>query len=148
MLDKFEVEKLNESKIAIYPTQIKAYIDDSFDFRDSPNQTIGVWDYEKIKFDSTTSVAMALKYWWNRETNEEEQIQLALKYHQNRDNNLNRGAMYYHLYNLDYQSTKTHFNLGLDFLVTSPTFKTIEIPKDLDTKNLFRVIVKLRLDND
>ncbi len=85
---------------------------------------------------------MALKYWWNKEANEKEQIQLALKYHQNRDNNLNRGAMYYHLYNLDYQNTQSYFNLGLDFIVTSKGFKNIMIPNNLDTKNLFRIIVK------
>lgn len=142
VLDKFEVEKMSDSTIAIYPTQIKAYVDDSFDFMDKPNQTVGVWDYEKIKFDSATSVAMVLKYWWNREANEEEQIQLALKYRQNRDNNLNRGVMYYHLYNLDYQNTQIYFNLGCDFLVTNPTFKTIKVLNSLNIKKLFRVIVK------
>ena len=142
VLDSFEVERINEKEIAIYPTQIKAYIDDSFDFRDNPNQTVGVWNYENIEFDSATSAAMALKYWWNKEANEKEQIQLALKYHQNRDNNLSCGAMYYHLYNLDYQNTQSYFNLGLDFIVTSKGFKNIMIPNNLDTKNLFRIIVK------
>lgn len=142
VLDSFEVERINEKEIAIYPTQIKAYIDDSFDFRDNPNQTVGVWNYENIEFDSATSAAMALKYWWNKEANKKEQIQLALKYQQNRANNLNRGAMYYHLYNLDYQQTQKYFNLGLDFLVTSPTFKNIKIPNNLDTRKLFGIIVK------
>ncbi|WP_077247108.1 DUF6402 family protein [Helicobacter pullorum] len=141
-LDSFEVERINEKEIAIYSTQIKAYIDDSFDFRDNPNQTVGVWNYENIEFDSATSAAMALKYWWNKEANKKEQIQLALKYQQNRANNLNRGAMYYHLYNLDYQQTQKYFNLGLDFLVTSPTFKNIKIPNNLDTRKLFGIIVK------
>ncbi len=85
---------------------------------------------------------MALKYWWNREANEEERVKLALKYQQNRHNNLNRGARYYHLYNLDYQNTQSHFNLGLDFIITSPIFKNIKIPNNLDTKNLLRIIVK------
>ena len=142
VLDSFEVERINEKEIAIYSTQIKAYIDDSFDFRDNPNQTVGVWNYENIEFDSATSAAMALKYWWNKEANKKEQIQLALKYQQNRANNLNRGAMYYHLYNLDYQQTQKYFNLGLDFLVTSPTFKNIKIPNNLDTRKLFGIIVK------
>lgn len=142
VLDSFEVERINEKEIAIYPTQIKAYIDDSFDFRDNPNQTVGVWNYENIEFDSATSAAMALKYWWNKEANKKEQIQLALKYQQNRANNLNRGAMYYHLYNLDYQQTQKYFNLGLDFLVTSSTFKNIKIPNNLDTRKLFGIIVK------
>ncbi|HEB7545738.1 hypothetical protein [Campylobacter coli] len=42
VLDTFKIEKTHEDKITIYPIQIKAYVDDSFDFRDSPNQTIGV----------------------------------------------------------------------------------------------------------
>ena len=50
--------------------------------------------------------------------------------------------MYYHLYNLDYQNTQSYFNLGLDFIVTSKGFKNIMIPNNLDTKNLFRIIVK------
>lgn len=142
VLDTFKIEKTHEDKITIYPTQIKAYVDDSFDFRDSPNQTIEVWNYENIEFDSATSAAMVLKYWWNREANEEERVKLALKYQQNRHNNLNRGARYYHLYNLDYQNTQSHFNLGLDFIITSPIFKNIKIPNNLDTKNLLRIIVK------
>lgn len=46
--------------------------------------------------------------------------------------------------NLDYQNTQKYFNLGLDFLVTSPTFKNITIPKDLKFKNLFKIIVSLQ----
>lgn len=44
--------------------------------------------------------------------------------------------------NLDYQNTQKNFNLGLDFLVTSPTFKNIKIPNNLDTRKLFGIIVK------
>lgn len=46
--------------------------------------------------------------------------------------------------NHDYQNTQKYCNLGLDFLVTSPTFKNIKIPKDLKFKNLFRIIVSLQ----
>ncbi|PZT47587.1 hypothetical protein B6S12_08425 [Helicobacter valdiviensis] len=133
VLDSFEAIKMNEKEIAIYPTQIKAYVDDSFDFRDSPNQTVGVWDYEKIVFDCITSVAMVLKYFYNKDiikiTEDEEKI-LALKYRNNRANNLNRGAMYYHLYNQDYQNTQTFFYLGCDFIATSKSFKDILVLQD------------------
>ena len=44
--------------------------------------------------------------------------------------------------NHDYQNTQKYCNLGLDFLVTSPTFKNIKIPNNLDTRKLFRIIVK------
>lgn len=48
------------------------------------------------------------------------------------------------MFNHDYQNTQKYFNLGCDFLVTSPTFKNIKIPKDLKFKNLFRIIVSLQ----
>ncbi|BAM32680.1 hypothetical protein [Helicobacter fennelliae] len=44
--------------------------------------------------------------------------------------------------NLNYQNTQKYFNLGLDFIVTSKSFKNIKLPNNLDTRNLFRVIVK------
>lgn len=46
------------------------------------------------------------------------------------------------MFNHDYQNTQKYFNLGLDFLVTSPTFKNIKIPNNLDTRKLFGIIVK------
>ena len=145
VLDKFEVEKINDDEVSIFSTQIKAYVDDSFDFNDSPNQTVGVWDYKKIGFDSATSVAMALKYFWNKDiakiTKDEEKI-LALKYHNNRIKNLNRGAMYYHLYNQDYQNTQTFFYLGCDFVVTSKSFKDILVPQDANSKRIFKITIK------
>ncbi|WP_170252240.1 hypothetical protein [Helicobacter pullorum] len=45
--------------------------------------------------------------------------------------------------NHDYQNTQKYCNLGLDFLVTSPTFKNIKIPKDLKFKNLFKIVITL-----
>lgn len=45
--------------------------------------------------------------------------------------------------NLDYQNTQKYFNLGLDFLVMSLTFKNIKIPKDVKFKNLFTIIITL-----
>ena len=50
----------------------------------------------------------------------------------------------YSIYNHDYQQTQKNFNLGLDFLVTSPAFKNITIPNTLDTKILFKVLVELK----
>ncbi len=45
--------------------------------------------------------------------------------------------------NHDYQQTQKNFNLGCDFLVTSKGFKDIAILKDLDTKSVFKIIVRL-----
>jgi len=43
-----------------------------------------------------------------------------------------------------HQQTQKHFNLGLDFYVFSKTFKDIKISKDLNTKNLFKIIVDIK----
>lgn len=40
--------------------------------------------------------------------------------------------------NHDYQQTQKHFNLGCDFIITSPIFKNIKIPNNL----VLRIIVK------
>lgn len=50
VLDTFEIKKMNENEIAIYPRQIKAYVDDSFDFGDKPMQFVGAWNYAKMEF--------------------------------------------------------------------------------------------------
>ncbi len=48
---------------------------------------------------------------------------------------------YYFIYSKYYQQTQKYFNLGLDFLVTSPTFKNITIPNTLDIRKLFGIRV-------
>lgn len=121
VLDKFEVEKLNESKIAIYPTQIKAYIDDSFDFRDQPMQFVGAWDYENVEFKAFYS---GVKNFID-DKNATKEI----------DNNIMR--------NLDYQNTQKNFNLGLDFIVTSQSFKNLKIPNDYLSKRFYTRYFKL-----
>lgn len=150
VLDKFEVEKLNESKIAIYPTQIKAYIDDSFDFRDQDHtfnddgsiaelgQPVGAWDYNEMRFDRDVS-EYQLRHYLAQQKNilsnviglQKEEIETK------KQNNT------YPIYNHDYQQTQKNFNLGCDFLVTSKGFKDIAILKDLDTKSVFKTIVRL-----
>ncbi|WP_455949370.1 DUF6402 family protein [Helicobacter pullorum] len=121
VLDSFEVERINEKEIAIYPIQIKAYIDDSFDFRDQPMQFVGAWDYENVEFKAFYS---GVKNFID-DKNATKEI----------DNNIMR--------NHDYQQTQKSFNLGLDFIVTSPNFKSIEIPKTEEMKYIFRVVVQI-----
>ncbi|WP_337201893.1 DUF6402 family protein [Campylobacter sp. W0014] len=106
VLDSFEAIKMNEKEIAIYPTQIKAYVDDSFDFRNSPNQTIGAWDYEKVGFDLYNSI---MQY---RNT------KFHFKY-------TSPKSFLFPLYNSDFLKTKQYFNLGLDFFLYSSTFLDI-----------------------
>ncbi|OCR07021.1 hypothetical protein A7X13_09140 [Helicobacter pullorum] len=112
---------MNEKEIAIYPIQIKAYIDDSFDFRDQPMQFVGAWDYENVEFKAFYS---GVKNFID-DKNATKEI----------DNNIMR--------NHDYQQTQKSFNLGLDFIVTSPNFKSIEIPKTEEMKYIFRVVVQI-----
>lgn len=45
--------------------------------------------------------------------------------------------------NLDYQNTQRYFNLGLDFLVMSLTFKNIVVPQNFDYKKLFKMTIRL-----
>lgn len=163
VLDSFEVERINEKEIAIYPTQIKAYIDDSFDFRDQDHtfnddgsikelgQPVGAWDYNEMKFDVAVSLSQMSKYTEKDDISTLAAIGATMatwskwksainiqKYEDYKSNNI------YPIYNHDYQQTQKSFNLGLDFLVTSPTFKNITIPKDLKFKNLFKIIVSLQ----
>ena len=136
VLDSFEVERINEKEIAIYPTQIKAYIDDSFDFRDQPMQFVGAWDYEKISFLTKTSEYQRIIY--------DNAVDIVNKLpFVERDKNTSKDFKEVIMRNQDYQNTQKYFNLGCDFLVTSPTFKNIKIPKDVKFKNLFTIIITL-----
>lgn len=158
VLDSFEVERINDKEIAIYPTQIKAYVDDSFDFRDQDHtfnddgsiaelgQPVGAWNYKEMRFDRDVSESQMNKYAEKSGTFSATNVGAAIflksaisidKYENYKRQNI------YPIYNHDYQQTQKNFNLGLDFLVTSPTFKDIKIPKDLDTKSVFKIIVRL-----
>ena len=159
VLDSFEVERINEKEIAIYPTQIKAYIDDSFDFRDQDHifnddgsikelgQPVGAWDYNEMKFDKDVSESQMNKYAEKSgiisATNAGAALFLKSAINIEKYENYKRQNIY-PIYNHDYQQTQKNFNLGLDFLVTSPTFKNITIPNTLDIKNLFKVLVELK----
>ena len=107
VLDSFEVERINEKEIAIYPTQIKAYIDDSFDFRDQPMQFVGAWDYENVEFDLFYSV---------------------IQYRQSRifgGKSSSPAPFLFFLYNSDFKKSQDCFNLGLDFFLYSSAFLDI-----------------------
>lgn len=45
--------------------------------------------------------------------------------------------------NYNQQNTQTYFNLGLDFLVISSTFKDIAVPQNFNHKKLFKITIKL-----
>lgn len=51
------------------------------------------------------------------------------------DNNIMR--------NLDYQNTQKNFNLGLDFIVTSQSFKNLKTPNDYLSKRFYTRYFKL-----
>lgn len=160
VLDTFEVEKLNENEIAIYPRQIKAYVDDSFDFRDQDHsfnqdgsikelgQPVGAWDYNEVRFDITTSLSQMSKYTEKEDISTFTAIGAMVatwckgttpinieEYKNYKKQNI------YPNYNHEYQQTQKYFNLGCDFLVTNPTFKNIEIPNNLDIEHLFKIII-------
>lgn len=155
VLDSFEVERISEKEIAIYPTQIKAYIDDSFDFRDQDHifnddgsikelgQPVGAWDYNETKFNVAVSLSQISKY------TEKDSVSLAAvgatmaawselesainieKYENYKRQNI------YPIYNHDYQQTQKNFNLGLDFIVTSKSFRNLKTPNDYLSKRFY-----------
>ena len=136
VLDKFEVEKLNESEIAIYPTQIKAYVDDSFDFVDSPMQFVGAWNYDKMEFMVEESILQGyVKDDIVYIVNKLPLVEVDKNISKDSDNNIMR--------NQDYQNTQFFFNLGLDFIVTSKSFKNLKIPNDYLSKRVYTRYFKL-----
>lgn len=158
VLDSFEVERINEKEIAIYPTQIKAYIDDSFDFRDQDHtfnddgsirelgQPVGAWDYNEMKFDKDVSESQMNKYAEKSGIISATNAGAALflksainieKYEDYKSSNM------YPIYNHDYQQTQKNFNLGLDFIVTSKSFRNLKIPNDYLSKRFYTRYFKL-----
>lgn len=158
VLDSFEVERINEKEIAIYPTQIKAYIDDSFDFRDQDHtfnddgsirelgQPVGAWDYNEMKFDKDVSESQMNKYAEKSGIISATNAGAALflksainieKYEDYKSSNM------YPIYNHDYQQTQKNFNLGLDFIVTSKNFRNLKIPNDYLSKRFYTRYFKL-----
>ncbi|PZT47582.1 hypothetical protein B6S12_08440 [Helicobacter valdiviensis] len=129
VLDSFEAIKMNEKEIAIYPTQIKAYVDDSFDFRDQNHifnedgsikelgQPVGAWDYNEVKFDRDVSESQLWHYFALQKDFIPDII--GLEYDEIPANKQNK---IYPNYNHEYQLTQKHFNLGLDFFLYSSTF--------------------------
>ena len=111
----FKITQGKDNVIDIQITEIKAYIFDGFDFIGTPEQFVGAWDYEKMEFivkDSSFALIRekAHKYILS--------IDITDNIKQTNKNTL---------FNQDYQNTQTHFNLGLDFRIVTPTFKSIEV---------------------
>lgn len=102
-------------------TEIKAYIFDGFDFIGIPEQCVGAWNYESVGFKAFYS---GVKNFID-DKNATKEI----------DNNIMR--------NLDYQNTQKNFNLGLDFIVTSQSFKNLKTPNDYLSKRFYTRYFKL-----
>ncbi|MBR2112641.1 MAG: hypothetical protein IJ950_06945 [Helicobacter sp.] len=102
-------------------TEIKAYIFDGFDFIGTPGQCVGAWNYESVGFKAFYS---GVKNFID-DKNATKEI----------DNNIMR--------NLDYQNTQKNFNLGLDFIVTSQSFKNLKTPNDYLSKRFYTRYFKL-----
>ncbi|EFR47734.1 hypothetical protein HCCG_02283 [Helicobacter cinaedi CCUG 18818 = ATCC BAA-847] len=161
VLDTFEIKKMNENEIAIYPRQIKAYVDDSFDFRDQNHifndngsikelgQPVGAWDYKEVRFDRDVSEQQMNKYAEKSGTFSANNVG-AFFFLSLRTNTAITKKEYldykqiniYPIYNQDYQQTQTYFHIGCDFLVTSKTFKDIVVPQDANLKRIFKIIIK------
>ena len=155
VLDKFEVEKISENKITIYPIQIKAYIDDSFDFSDQDHtfddngniaefgQPVGAWNYNELKFDEYVSESQMSRYIKTTKGSFSQENVVALfflksaitidNYSQKRMENI------YPIYNHDYQNTQKYFNLGLNYILASKDFKNIKVPNEY--KDFFKITI-------
>lgn len=151
---------MNEKEIAIYPTQIKAYIDDSFDFRDQDHifndndsikelgQPVGAWDYNEMKFAKDVSESQMNKYAEKNGTFSATNVgatmafgsKLNFSITQEKYENYKRQNIY-PIYNHDYQQTQKNFNLGLDFLVVSKNFKNIKVPQDSRFRSAFEIVI-------
>ena len=136
VLDKFEVEKINDDEVSIFSTQIKAYVDDSFDFVDSPMQFVGAWNYDKMEFMVEESILQGyVKDDIVYIANKLPLVEVDKNISKDSDNNIMR--------NQDYQNTQFFFNLGLDFIVTSKSFKNLKIPNDYLSKRVYTRYFKL-----
>ena len=100
-------------------------------------QFVGAWNYETMEFIVRSSIWQG--YIEDKFVSKANELPFVKK-----DKNTSKDSKKMIMRNLDYQNTQNYFNLGCDFIVTSKTFKDIEIPRDLDTKNLFRLIMKIR----
>ena len=49
----------------------------------------------------------------------------------------------YKMFNQDYQNTQKYFKIGLDFIVTSKSFKNLKIPNDYLSKRFYTRYFKL-----
>ena len=93
--------------------QIKTYIDDSFDFGDSPMQFVGAWNYDKMECKMAKSFREVL-----REQSGTTSIVIIENIKQLNENRI---------FNQNYQNTQKYFNLGCDFRILTSTFKDIKV---------------------
>ena len=131
--------KTLEQEISIYPTQIKAYIYDSFDFSDQPYQPVGMWDYNEVRFNQYRSMEHLLSY--NKPVvpitsvflNAPQTLNDIPRYKQSMhyvtETTIKQSAQQdkYYIINQNYQDYQTHFKFGLDYRIFSKSAKSIEI---------------------
>ncbi|RDU64190.1 hypothetical protein CQA44_04505 [Helicobacter sp. MIT 14-3879] len=110
---------MNDKEIATYPTQIKAYVDDGFDFiiekPEDANQFVGVWNYETMEFimdKSSFALAREIAHKYISLVDTTDNIKQP-----------NENTMF----NQDYNNTQNYFNLGCDFRILTSSFKDIEV---------------------
>ena len=56
IVESFKANMIHRDKVGINVLNMKSYIYDAFDFNDSPEQSVGVWDYFNMNFDILNSV--------------------------------------------------------------------------------------------
>lgn len=109
----FKITQGKNNEINIQILEIKAYIFDGFDFIGTPEQFVGIWDYEKMEFIVGNSVWISLK----KITNLDKIVSTNSIKQPNKNT----------IYNQDYQDAQMHFNLGCNFRILTPSFKNIKV---------------------
>ena len=109
----FKIIQGKKSKVDIQILEIKAYIFDGFDFIGTPEQFVGVWDYEKMEFKIAKSSRKVL-----REQSGTTSIVAIENIKQSNE---------YKMFNQNYQNTQKYFNLGCNFRILTSAFKDIEV---------------------
>ncbi|EEQ62573.1 hypothetical protein HPMG_00030 [Helicobacter pullorum MIT 98-5489] len=109
----FKITQGKDNAIDIQITEIKAYIFDGFDFIGTSGQFVGAWNYEKMEF----KVFNSTRKMFREVTGSTKVISIG------NVKEANENIMF----NQDYQNTQKYFNLGLDFRIVTPTFKSIKV---------------------
>ena len=108
---EFRIQPTISPKVAVHVINMKSYIYDAFDFNDTSNQSVGVWDYINMNFDILHSMKETA-YQYDKQANLF--VNVTLDYEQAKD------KMY--IYNYHYQNYKKSVNKGFDYRIFSDSF--------------------------